>query len=299
VGPLAANQQVSRQQTARAREESRMKYGIIAGILDPDLETAFRMGQELGFDGLEMSFNELDYEKALLWTHEGVQQIRRLAEATGLEVPSCCAGRYNRRGFVNPDPAVREECVAIMLHLIDTCADVGMDNILVAFFGDHQIETDEHKDLVVEAMKRCAPKAESRGITLALEGTVTAEEFMEIIERADSEALGVYYDVGNAVWLGYDGPAELRKLSDAGLLRQIHIKDMTVDKSNVPLGEPVAAGSDRLRSPGEGGVDWPAVAEAIRDIGYDGYLVLETTGGDDRRAFAQRHLAFIKGYLEG
>ena len=230
-----------------------------------------------------MPFNGLDYEQEVLWTREGVQQIRGLAEATGLEVPSCCAGRYNRRGFVNPDPAVREECVEKLVHLIDTCAEVGMQNILVAFFGDHEIKTNEHKDLVVGAMQRCAPKAESRGITLALEGTVTAEDFIEIIERADSEALGVYYDVGNAVWLGYDGPAELRKLSEAGLLRQIHIKDMTLDKKNA-RSDPASWHS-------------PSVTEAIGDIGYDGYLVLETTGGDDRRAFAQRHLAFIRQHV--
>jgi hexulose-6-phosphate isomerase len=262
-----------------------MKYGIISRILDPELEAAFNMGQELGFDGLEIPFVELDCEKEPLWTREGVQQIRGLAEATGLEVPSCCAGRYNLRGFVNPDPEVREKCVEILLHLIDTCAEVGMENILVAFFGDHEIETDKHRDLVVEAMKRCAPKAESRGITLALEGTVTAEDFFEIIDRTESEALGVYYDVGNAVWLGYDGPAELRKISERGLLAQVHIKDMTPEKQNVPLGE--------------GGVNWPAVGDALREIEYDGYLVLETTGGDDRRAFAQRHLAFIKKHLEG
>jgi len=260
-----------------------MKYGIISRTLDPDLETAFTMGRELGFDGLEILFVELEYQKEILWTREGVRQLRRLAEATGLELPSCCAGRYNRRGFVNPDPAVREECVEIMLRLIDTCTDAGMDNILVAFFGDHEIRTEQHKDLVVEALKRCAPKAESRGITLALEGTVPVEDFMAIIERVDSEALGIYYDVGNAQWLGYDIAAELRTARD--LVAQVHIKDRTTSGENVPLGE--------------GAVDFRVVADTLHEIGYEDYLVLETPGGDDRRAFAERHLAFIRQFVEG
>ncbi len=279
-----------------------MKYGIISRTLDPDLETAFAMGRELGFDGLEILFVELEYQKEILWTREGVRQLRRLAEATGLELPSCCAGRYNRRGFVNPDPAVREECVEIMLrgfvnpdpavreecveimlHLIDTCSDAGMENILVAFFGDHEIRTEQHKDLVVEALKRCAPKAESRGITLALEGTVPVEDFLAIIERVDSEALGIYYDVGNAQWLGYDIAAELRTARD--LVAQVHIKDRTMSGENVPLGE--------------GAVDFRVVADTLHGIGYEDYLVLETPGGDDRRAFAERHLAFIRQFVEG
>ena len=120
-------------------------------------------------------------------------------------------------------------------------------------------------------------------MVLALEGTVPADTWLRMIEAIDSEAVGVYYDVGNAVWLGYDGPAELRTLAAAGVLRQIHIKDMTVDKQNMPLGE--------------GGVDWPAVAAAIKDIGYDGYVALETPASGDPLVEQETYLEFTKALL--
>ena len=45
---------------------------------------------------------------------------------------------------------------------------------------------------------------------------------------------------------------------------------------------------------GEGKVDFSAVSAAIREIKYDGYLVLETPSGDDASASAARNLSFSK-----
>ncbi len=262
-----------------------MKWGIVAaGRFGDDVEDAFRVASEIGFDGIEIPFNALDYETELIFSREGVRRLLRLAERYGVEMPSCIAGRYNRRGFPDDDPQVREEAAGLMLHLIDMCAEAGIGRILTAFFGDQEIVTDEQVERVVEGVGRCAPRAESRGVTLALEGTVRAEMWLDIIARSGSEAIGGYYDVGNAVWLGYDGAAELRTLSAAGALSQIHVKDMTVGKQNVP--------------PGEGDVDWNAVGAAVREIGWDDYLVLETPSTDDPREDYARYLEFLRGKIE-
>jgi sugar phosphate isomerase/epimerase len=66
----------------------------------------------------------------------------------------------------------------------------------------------------------------------------------------------------------------MRQLGD--LVGMIHAKD-----------------TDRKRL-GEGKVDFKGVDAAIREIGYDGYIVLETPVGDDPRADNAFNLAFIK-----
>jgi sugar phosphate isomerase/epimerase len=45
---------------------------------------------------------------------------------------------------------------------------------------------------------------------------------------------------------------------------------------------------------GEGKVDFKGVSEAIKAIGYDDYMVLETPGGNDPKASATQNLAFTK-----
>ncbi|MFO8081501.1 MAG: sugar phosphate isomerase/epimerase family protein [Armatimonadota bacterium] len=247
-----------------------MKYGICAGGRFDELEDAFRLAPEIGFDGLEIPFTKVaDYEDELIWSREGVRQLRLWSERYGVEMPSCVAGRYNRRGFPDEDPAVREEAVELMLHLIDMCAEAGIAKILTAFFGDQALETEEHVQRAIEGVAQCAPKAESQGVTLALEGTVDVDTWLRMVDAIDSEAIGIYYDVGNALRFGHDGPAELRRLDDEGLLTQIHIKDMTYDHKNMPLGE--------------GDVNWETVGEALREISYDDYLVLETPRSDNPR----------------
>ncbi|MGI5818596.1 MAG: sugar phosphate isomerase/epimerase family protein [Armatimonadota bacterium] len=247
-----------------------MKVGIGAARFG-DMQEAFQMAPEIGFNGLEIPFNSVDdYEAELIFTREGVQQLRGWAEQYAVEMPSCVAGRYNHRGFPDEDPAVRAEAVELMMHLIDRCAEAGIGNILVAFFGSQMLDSEERIERAVEGVRECAQRAESQGVTLALEGTVDVETWLRIIEAIDSDAVGVYYDVGNAARFGLDGPSELRRLDAEGLLAQIHIKDMTLEHRNMPLGE--------------GAVDWSAVSVALREISYDDYLVLETPRSDNPRA---------------
>jgi hexulose-6-phosphate isomerase len=261
-----------------------MKFGICAAGRFGELEDAFRIAPEIGFDGLEIPFTKVeDYQDELIWTREGVRQLRKWSERHAVEMPSCVAGRYNRRGFPDDDPTVREEAVELMLHLIDMCAEAGIGKILTAFFGDQAIETQEDVQRAVEGVRQCAPKAESQGVTLALEGTVDVDTWLRMIKMIDSEAVSIYYDVGNALRFGHDGPAELRRLDEEGLLAQIHIKDMTYDHRNMPLGE--------------GDVDWDAVGEALREISYDDYLVLETPRSDSPREDYATWLEFTRGLV--
>ena len=45
---------------------------------------------------------------------------------------------------------------------------------------------------------------------------------------------------------------------------------------------------------GDGRVDFDSVDAAIREIGYDGWIVLETPTGDDPMAANAQNLAFIR-----
>ena len=261
-----------------------MKYGIGAARFGEDFEEAFRLAGKIGFDGLEIPFNRVeDHETELIWSSEGVAALRGWAERYGIEMPSCVAGRYNHRGFADEDPHVREEAVTLMLHLIDTCAEAGIRKILTPFFGSQMLDSEERIGRGIDGVRRCAPRAESRGISLALEGTVDAGTWLRMIEAIDSESVGVYYDVGNATRYGLDGPAELRMLAAEGVLELIHIKDMTLDHQNMPLGE--------------GDVDWGAVAEAINEIDYDNYLVLETPLREKPREDYGAWLEFIRSRI--
>jgi sugar phosphate isomerase/epimerase len=79
---------------------------------------------------------------------------------------------------------------------------------------------------------------------------------MQIIDAVGSPAVRVYYDVGNSHKAGYDIYQEIRQLG--AHICEFHAKDY-----------------DDLY--GKGSIAFPEVREAMDDIGYRGWLVMEGT----------------------
>lgn len=208
-------------------------------------------------------------------------------------------------GLFNSYPLAEEPRAAVWLvDAIETAAALGAGNVLMAFFGRGDLrfrdETGEYVNeaesgfasyrldetkvtSVVDTLKQVVPRARDAGVMLGLENTIAASQNLEIIERVGSEWLQVYYDVGNSTGYGYDVPAEIRMLGNDRIC-EVHLKDW----------------STRLLGSEEGMVDMPAAAAALRDIGYDKWLVLETEGReglflDDTR----RNVAWARQTFQG
>ncbi len=99
------------------------------------------------------------------------------------------------------------------------------------------------------------------GVVLGLENTLTAKQNLEIIDRVGSNHLQVYFDIGNLTAYGYDVPSEIRILGN-GQICEIHLKDWDT---------PMLGSSDGM-------VNFAECAKACRDINYDKWYVLETSG---------------------
>ncbi len=144
---------------------------------------------------------------------------------------------------------------------IDAAGQLGAEAILIPFFWRGDLFTDKKElkkadvDSVVSRLKDAAPKAKAAGVKLGLENWCTAKENLEILDRIGSDAVGCYYDIGNSTVRGHDVPAEIRALK--GRIAMFHFKD---DETYV----------------GEGRINLPAVAEAVKAIDYKGWIVLET-----------------------
>jgi sugar phosphate isomerase/epimerase len=190
-------------------------------------------------------------------------------------------------GMFNTYPlAEQPRCAVWLVDAIDVAAELGASNVLMAFFGNGDLRfrdqdgefvnesdgefasfrLDEEKvGSVVETLIQIIPRARDAGVALGLENTISGAQNLEIIDRVGSDWLQVYYDLGNSTGNGYDVPAELRMIGNDRLC-EVHLKDW----------------STRLLGSPEGMVDNVAAAAALREIGYDKWLVLETSGREDR-----------------
>ncbi len=217
---------------------------------------AFAVAKEIGLDGVEVSFSEPGCSNDLR-EPQVLQKYRQAAEETGLKFASLAMGVLNSVPYAS-DPQT-EQWVS---DVVDVMPKVGVKNCLLAFFGKGDIKGDREKqDEVIRRLKRVAPKAEKAGVVLGVESWMNADEHLRIIEAVASPAVRIYYDVANMTEQGYDVPAEIRRLGKQNIC-QIHMKE----NGNLL---------------GKGKVDFPRVKEAVEDIGYTGWLILEgaTTAG--------------------
>jgi sugar phosphate isomerase/epimerase len=111
--------------------------------------------------------------------------------------------------------------------------------------------------MLIERLKRLAPRAEAAGVTLALETELDADDHMRIVDAVASPAVKVYYDVRNMTDLGFDIYSEIPYLARKGALAQIHMKE-----NGALLGHGV--------------VDFVRVRKAVDEAEYRGWIVIES-----------------------
>src|SRR5690606_633186 len=104
--------------------------------------------------------------------------------------------------------------------------------------------------------------------------TQSAERFQKLMEATGGQGVGIYYDIGNAVYQGYEPLGDIRTLGKA--ITQIHFKQP---------GKYLLA---------DGPLNLANVQRAMADIGYDGWIVLETATLDDPIESARRNLQTLK-----
>lgn len=219
-------------------------------------------GKEAGLDGVEICVHDTTDILAISDLSVRLKYKEDMAK-TGLAVPSLSMLMLNYCALATDEraPGWLEQC-------IDASADLGATRILMPFFMKGNLLTKERQlktaeiDALVERLKAVAPRAEKAGVVLCIENTLSAEQNLEILKRIGSKSVALYYDVKNTAGMGYDVPAEIRLLRDN--IAQIHFKN----------------GASYM---GDGGLDFPSFAKAIKDIDYKGWIVLETSkiSGDD------------------
>ena len=250
---------------------------VIGGSDDGEV---FARAKRIGFSGVEITLRGDDLHES---HSPRLDALRRACEASALEIHALVLGDHIRDGGLadaSPDTAARtrDEVRAA----IEWAHELGAGAILVPFFMRSELVSVADVDRAVAAFHPLCAHAAERGVTLCYEGTLAAAEIVAIADRVGSNAFACYFDLANPLAKrGLDGPSEIRAL--AGLIRRVHVKDTRVE-----------AGDCR---PGTGRIDFAESARALAEIGYDGWLTLETPAAPP--PLVARDLSFTRSVFTG
>ena len=245
-----------------------MKYGIYyaywakewGGDFLPYIEKV----KKLGFDVLEVACGAFDRDP-----DETFRELRRAAEYHGLLL----SGGYGPRpehNLASPDAAAVERTLAFYADVFRKMELAGIDRIGGALYSywpvDFASGFDKAADTErsVKNMRRLADLAADRGVTLCMESLNRFEGYM--INES-------YEDV--------DYVKAVDKPNVKAMLDTFHMNieedSLTgaIEKTRGFLGH-FHVGEANRRCPYAGGrMDWAAIGDALRGIGYDGYVVME------------------------
>jgi sugar phosphate isomerase/epimerase len=256
--------------------KSKLKFGVTDWNLNLSGKTeAVALAASLGFAGVQISLGRKPSGDKLPLADEALQQQyldelkknRIAAAGTCLDILHTNYLKNDKLG---------QKWVA---DSIPITRKLNAKVVLLPFFGRGELKTHEEMDYVGDFLKEIGPEAGKSQVILGLENTISAEDNVRILDRAKSDYVKVYYDVGNSTGGGFDIIKEMKWLG-AKRICQFHLKD-------------------NPHFLGEGKIDFPAVMRTIASLGFTGFANLETDSPshsvpDDMK----RNLAFVRNLFD-
>ena len=236
-----------------------------------------------GYRGAELNGEPAQYDRA---------ELRRLLTRYGLRVPfltASCDWPTDERDLANPSPEVRARAVAHFKACVDLAAEIGAPGIGIGPQAGGRVRPIEgfqaEWGYAVAATREIARYAESKGIWVAPEALNRYEAFLvtnhrqalDFVAAVDAPNVGVLLDTFHMNIEESTMAATFERVGKR--LSHVHLVD-----------------SNR-RAPGMGHIDFAPILDALRRIGYNGYLSGEFLPLPDDDTAARENSVYVRCLL--
>ena len=264
-----------------------MKIGVLTDCFKLPIRDGIKLAGELGISGIQIYATTGEFSPETL-TPETKEEYKQLLRENDLEISALC-GDVGGHGFqIAADNPARIEKTK---RIIDLAVEFDTKVITTHIGVIPADKSNPTYQAMRDALTECGLYAAERGVTLAIEtGPEDAPTLLQFIEDTKG-GVGVNLDPANFVMVTDQDPVEAVKLLGKHIVHT-HAKDGVMLRKTDPaiIYEHFATGGIEalnvadffLETPlGEGKVDFPAYIQALRDVGYDGYLTIERETGAD------------------
>ena len=197
---------------------------------------------------------------------------------------------YFEPSLISPNPQYRRDRSELILKTLQFAKDVGARNVSITSgrcLGG--MPPDKAAGQFAESIRPILDRAESLGVDVGIEcepGLFLeyVQELRDWIDRLDHPRFGANLDIGHSVVMGESIPKVVETLR--GRIWNLHVEDLPGRKHYHMI-------------PGEGtGVDWAALRDALRKIGYDRFLTVELYTHTERpQEAAEKSYEFLSQFF--
>jgi sugar phosphate isomerase/epimerase len=238
------------------------------------LEDAFAYAAKAGYDAVEVApftiaknVNDVGPDRRAA--------IRRLAQTNGIAISGIHWVLAQTEGLhlTHPDPAVRERTSRYLVNLVDFCADLSGRFMVVGSPKQRNrmdgVDEKQARDWTAAAFDQPARRAADRGVTICFEPLSPAET--NFINTA-ADAIEVAQQVGRT---------SFKILLDVKAMSAESRSIPEIIRASWPHFAYFHANDTNLKGPGFGAVDFRPIAQALKEVGYDGFVSVEVFNFDE------------------
>jgi len=241
---------------------------------------------QAGFEAIELEL----YDELLSEHRRDIQKMKEILDKYSMTCPSVMAVEEK---MFSLDPATKKRAIADFDGLTDLIVELGSPMVAVCgymppeirphgtelYVGGPPTAVSVSEDFswaefwtnAVDVVRQCAAIAKTKGLTLTVETRAndvfsSTDAVMNLLRKSGADNVGVILDIAH-VHAGKEYLAlVIPKLGS--LIKLVHLSDN--DGTNA-----------YHYSPGSGNIDFLAVIRSLKRVGFDGYLVVDTSGVDN------------------
>ena len=256
--------------------------GVLLDCFRTDLRSALKLAAQVGVQGIQIYSTRGDMAPENL-SPQKRRELLDLIKSHGLAVSALC-GDLGGGGFTkpenNPDKIERSK------RILELAKDLETDVVTTHIGAVPAVPAHPRYAIMQQACRELAEYADSLQAHFAIEtGPESGAVLRAFLDSLGSRGVGVNLDPANLVMVTGDNPAyAVRMLKD--YIVHTHAKDGRMKRFVDPevvygmvKGHIITGPSYEEVPLGEGQVDWGAYLDALRDIGYRGYLTIEREVG--------------------
>lgn len=250
-----------------------MQTGVSTFVwVSPFSTTSFHLLQKVkaaGYDIIEVAVEDAGL---IDW-----QQLKAMAQDAGLKIT--ISGAFGPdRDLSSDNAAIRKQALDYIVECTRIAQRMGspvFTGPLYAAVGKTRIVSPEQKaqerNWCLQGLRDAAKAAADHGVLLGVEPLNrfetdminTVDQALDLVREAGHPSLRVSLDTFHANIEEKDIPAAIRKIGGDMLC---HVQGNESDRG----------------TPGTGHLNWPGIRDALKDIGYNGAIVLETFGAPSK-----------------
>lgn len=278
---------------------AKIKFGVCEVGLPCPGPSAIRMAHEAGFEGIQLT-DAGGSPKSFPLTNRWIQEdYLAAAEKYHVTLHSICLTTLIRQGYIKSSPLTEEgkTCMESIRMGCVAASQLGVPALMVE--GMRMYGAAQHSH-VRQMYEYAVETADKYGVTITMETDIPLQAHFDFLDLFDGK-LKLCFDTHNPFMYGTGYPPDMIRALGKERIHHFHMKESRADAEGFITKETAP-----IVLLGQGTTEFDACVQAIKDIGYEGWVISETfydrpsfnTNGEDYVSSARKDVETLKRAFE-